>query len=104
MMKPYVDNYPYELSNPFSPNRDTLTAIIAIDGVLRKLNDIPKDLTFVVDGHPIYLLAQQFFAQHGIYFDIKQVTGLINNDSVFSTEFRPLKQIIERLHRTLKGN
>ncbi|MBL4953702.1 DDE-type integrase/transposase/recombinase [Neobacillus sp. YIM B02564] len=60
-------------------------------------------LTFVVDGNPIYLLAQHFFAQHDIHFDIKQVIGLTNEDPV-STEYRPLKQVIERLNRTFKGN
>lgn len=135
LLKPYVDRYPYELSDqfcgdetyirvggrwhylffffdtvkkiilsyPVSPNRDTPTAILAIDEVLMKFKEIPEDLTFVVDGNPIYLLAQHFFAQHGISFDIKQVIGLTNEDPV-STEYRPLKQIIERLNRTFKGN
>ena len=134
-LKPYVDYYPYELSNqfcgdetyirvngrwhylffffdtvkkiilayPVSPNRDTVSAIRAIDDVLMKLKEIPKDLTFVVDGNPIYLLAQHFFAQHDIQFNIKQVIGLTNEDPV-STEYRPLKQVIERLNRTFKGN
>jgi len=135
LMKPFIDHYPYELSNqfcgdetyirvggrwhylffffdtvkkiilsyPVSPNRDTKTAIVAIDEVLRKLKEIPEDLTFVVDGNPIYLLAQHFFAQHDIHFDVKQVIGLTNEDPI-STEYRPLKQIIERLNRTFKGN
>lgn len=34
---------------------------------------------------------------------MKQVIGLTNEDPV-STEFRHLKQIIERLNRTFKGN
>ena len=67
------------------------------------MKEIPEDLTFVVDGNPIYLLAQHWFAQHEIWFDVKQVIGLTNEDPV-STEFRPLKQIIERLNRTFKGN
>ncbi|HEY8543260.1 MAG TPA: DDE-type integrase/transposase/recombinase [Pseudothermotoga sp.] len=135
LLKPYVDHYPYELSDqfcgdetyikvngrwhylffffdavkkiilsyPVSPNRDTVSAIRAIDEVLWKMKEIPEDLTFVVDGNPIYLLAQHFFAQHGITFDVKQVIGLTNEDPV-STEYRPLKQIIERLNRTFKGN
>src|SRR5690625_7458960 len=57
----------------------------------------------VVDGYPIYILAQHYFAQHGIHFDIHKVIGLTNDDPV-SKEHRPLKQIIERLNRTLKGN
>jgi hypothetical protein len=44
-----------------------------------------------------------YYAQHGIPFDVKQVIGLTNNDPV-SKEYRPLKQIIERLNRTFKGN
>lgn len=134
-LKPFVDHYPYDLSNqfcgdetyirvqgrwhyiffffdavkkiilsyPVSPNRDTVSAIKAIDEVLVKLKTIPENLTFVVDGNPIYLLAQHFFAQHDIPFHIKQVIGLTNEDEV-SREYRPLKQIIERLNRTFKGN
>lgn len=135
IVKPFVDGYPYELSDAFcgdetyirvngkwhyiffffdavkkiilsyhvSPNRDTPSAIVAIDDVLLKLREIPKNLNFVVDGNPIYLLAQHFFAQHNIFFDVTQVIGLANADSV-SSEYRPLKQIIERLNRTFKGN
>ena len=134
-LKPFVDHYPYELSDQFcgdetyirvqgrwhyiffffdavkkiilsytvSPNRDTVSAIQAIDEVLVKLKTIPEKLTFVVDGNPIYLLAQHFFAQHDIAFQVKQVIGLTNEDEV-SREYRPLKQIIERLNRTFKGN
>ena len=133
--KPFVDHYPYELSNsfcgdetyirvkgrwhylffffdavkkiilsyPVSPNRDTQSAIIALDQVLQKFKEIPEDLMFVVDGNPIYILAQHFFAQHGIHFDIHKVIGLTNEDPV-SKEYRPLKQIIERLNRSFKGN
>jgi len=55
----------------------------------------------VVDGNPIYQLAQHFFYQNGIHFDLRQVIGLTNNDEV-SREYRPLKQIVERLNRTFK--
>ncbi|APM41134.1 transposase [Clostridium kluyveri] len=135
VVKPFVDNYNYELSNSFcgdetyikvngkwqyiffffdsvkkiilsyrvSPNRDTLSAVEALDDVLSKLKDIPKKLNFIVDGNPIYLLAQHFFASEDINFDITQVIGLTNNDDV-SKEYRPLKQIIERLNRTFKGS
>ncbi|WP_459771446.1 integrase core domain-containing protein, partial [Alkalibacterium sp. s-m-28] len=51
----------------------------------------------------IYKLAQHFLAQHGLNFDITQVIGLTNEDEV-SRQYRPLKQIIERLNRTYKGN
>ena len=88
-------------SHNVSPNRDTIAAIKAIDDTLSKYKEIPEDLNLVFDGNPIYLLAQHFFASHGIHFDVTQVIGLTNDDPV-STEFRPLKQVIERLNRTLK--
>ena len=60
-----------------------------------------KALKFVSDGYTAYLLARQQFALHGMDFDLTQVIGLTNDDPV-STEFRWLKQIIERLNRTFK--
>ena len=134
-VKPFIDNFKYELSNSFCGDetyikikgrwhyiffffdsvkkiilsyrvrkyRDYQSAILAINDVLVKLTGIPQNLNLITDGNPIYLLAQQWFAQHGIYFDITQVIGLTNDDEV-SKEFRPLKQIIERLNRTFKGN
>src|SRR5690625_4552140 len=133
--KPFVDHYPYELSDSFcgdetyirvkgkwhylffffdavkkvilsyhvSPNRDTPSAIKAIGDVLTKLKEIPKELTFVVDGNPIYILAQHYFAQRDIDFDVHKVNGLTNDDTV-SEEYRPLKPIIEILNRSFKGN
>lgn len=71
--------------------------------MLTKFKEIPKDLTFVVDGNPIYILAQHYFAQRDIDFDVHKVIGLTNDDPV-SEEYRPLKQIIERLNRSFKGN
>lgn len=135
LMKPFVDCYPYELSDQFcgdetyirvngkwhylffffdaakkvilsyrvSQNRDTLSAIKAIDDVLQKFKEIPQDLNIIVDGNPIYLLAQHYFARHEIWFDVTQVIGLTNEDPV-SAEYRWLKQIIERLNRTFKGH
>lgn len=91
------------LAYPVSAKRDTLTAIQALDATLSKFKEIPKDLNLVFDGNPTYLLAQHFFAQHDIHFDMKQVIGLKNEDPV-SIEYRPLKQIIERLNRTFKHN
>lgn len=134
-VKPYIDNYPYSLSDQFcgdetyirvsgrwhylffffdatkkvilsyrtSPNRDTFTAIKALNDMFSKMKEIPEKLNIIVDGNPIYLLAQHFFAQNDIHFDVTRVIGLTNEDPV-STEFRPLKQVIERLNRTFKGN
>jgi len=83
--------------------RDYQSAILAINDVLVKFKEIPKNLNLITDGNPIYLLAQQWFAQHGINFGVTQVIGLANDD-VVSAEYRPLKQIIERFNRTFKGN
>lgn len=91
------------LSYPVSANRDVKAAIYALDEALSKFDKLPEDLTLIFDGNPIYMLAQHYFAQYGIYFDIKQVIGLTNDDPI-SEEYRPLKQIIERLNRTFKGN
>jgi putative transposase len=136
VIKPFVDNYPYELSDTVSicgdetyikilgkkhyvffimdaikkiitsysifRNRDGVSAIKAIYSTLSKFKELPEDLLLIFDGNPIYILAQHFFAQHGIHFDIKQVIGLTNKDEV-SEEYRWLKQIIERLNRTFKG-
>lgn len=133
LVKPFVDNYPYDLSGSFcgdetylkikgkwqylffffdavkkiilsyriSPERDALAAIKALDDTLKKIKSLSDNLSFVVDGNPSYILAQHFFAQKGIHFDINQVIGLTNQDKV-SREFRPLKQIVERLNRTFK--
>ena len=135
IVKPFLDNYPYEISNSIagdetyirvigkwnyifffvdtirktilsyytSPNRDTESAITAIDYVLSKFKEIPEDLAFTVDGNPIYLLAQYWFSQHNINFDIHQVIGLTNDDAI-SKEFRPFKQAIERHNRSFKSN
>jgi transposase-like protein len=91
------------LSYRVRQQRDYQSAILAINDVLVKFKEIPQNLNLITDGNPIYLLARQWFAQHGIIFDITQVIGLTNDDEV-SKEYRPLKQIIERFNRTFKGN
>ena len=91
------------LSYRVQRDRDWKSAVLAINDVLVKLKEIPTNLNVVTDGNPIYLLAQHWFAQHDINFDVTQVIGLTNDDPV-SKEYRPLKQIIERLNRTFKGN
>ena len=87
--------------------RDWRSAALAINDVLVKVKgkseEIPENINLITDGNPIYLLAQHWFAQHDINFDITQVIGLTNDDPV-SEEYRPLKQIIERFNRTFKGN
>ena len=59
---------------------------------------------FIADGYSAYPLAAQQFAlkdHDPLSFDITQVIGLTNDDAV-STEFRPFKQMVERLNRTFK--
>jgi transposase-like protein/ssDNA-binding Zn-finger/Zn-ribbon topoisomerase 1 len=60
-----------------------------------------KALKFIVDGYSVYKLAQLQFMMQGMVFDVTQVIGLTNKDPV-STEYRWLKQNIERTNRTFK--
>lgn len=65
---------------------------------------ISKNSRFIADGYSAYpLAAQQFFLEFGasFRFSITQVIGLTNGDAV-SKEFRPFKQMSERLNRTYK--
>jgi len=95
------------LSYRVQRERDWKSAAMAINDVLVKVKgksgNIPKGLNLITDGNPIYLLAQHWFSQHDINFDVTQVIGLTNDDPI-SEEYRPLKQIIERFNRTFKGN
>lgn len=91
------------LADYITPNRTTESAVVAINQVLQKMSERPADLQFVVDANPIYQVAQLYFAQQGINFKIKQVVGLTNKDLI-SKEYRFLKQTIERLNRSFKGN
>ncbi len=85
-----------------SDSRDTIPCILAMRMAFDKFKEFPgKALKFVADGYTAYKLAQQQFALHGMDFDVTQVIGLTNDDPV-STEYRWLKQIIERLNRTFK--
>ena len=89
------------LADYITPKRTVESAAIAINQVLQKMPEIPENLTLVVDANPIYQVAQLYFAQQGIKFEIKQVIGLENKDET-SREYRYLKQIIERLNRSYK--
>lgn len=71
----------------------------------RGIKRLPEKFRFIADGYSAYpLAAQQFVRELGdsFQFDITQVIGLTNNDAV-SKEFRPYKQMIERLNRTFKS-
>ena len=89
-----------------SDNRSVGPCILAIRMALRLFKELPKNFRFIADGYSVYpLAAQQFFLEFGpaFQFDITQVIGLTNDDEV-STEFRPYKQMIERLNRTFKSS
>lgn len=81
--------------------RDTFSAIQTFYSVIRKFKAIPEGFNIVVDGNPIYKVAQQYFQFQGFHFDLHQVIGLKNKDEV-SKNHRPTKQIIERLNRTFQ--
>jgi transposase-like protein len=85
-----------------SDNRAVGACILAMRMAFRKVKELPKNFRFIADGYSAYPLAAQQFAlqeENPIHFEITQVIGLTNEDAV-SAEFRPYKQIIERLNRT----
>jgi transposase-like protein/rubredoxin len=84
-------------------NRGTQPAIIAMNEALRTAS--PKqEITLVTDGNPSYPAGIHFLnAQKSVLPTIQhqKVIGLQNLDAE-SEEFRPFKQLIERLNRTYK--
>lgn len=89
-----------------SDNRGVGPCIMSMRMAFKHLKELPQNFKFIADGYSAYpLTAQQFFVQSKgkINFNITQVIGLTNDDAV-SKEFRPYKQIIERLNRTYKAS
>ena len=89
-----------------SDNRGVGPCILAMRMAFRHFKELPERFRFIADGYSAYpLAAQQFFRKYGekFKFDITQVIGLTNDDEV-SKEFRPYKQMIERLNRTYKAS
>ena len=89
-----------------SDNRGVGACILAMRMAFRNVKFISENFKFVADGYSAYPLAAQQFAlreDEPLHFDITQVIGLTNDDAV-SKEFRPFKQIIERLNRTFKAS
>ena len=89
-----------------SDNRGVGPCIMAMRMAFQHLKKLPDGFRFIADGYSAYpLAAQQFFHKFGedFKFDITQVIGLTNEDAV-SKEFRPYKQMIERLNRTYKAS
>jgi transposase-like protein/ssDNA-binding Zn-finger/Zn-ribbon topoisomerase 1 len=90
------------LGYQISDTRDVGPCILAMRMAFSKYKEFPgKALKFAADGYTAYKLAQQQFILNGLDFNLIQVIGLTNDDPV-STEYRWLKQIIERLNRTFK--
>lgn len=87
-----------------SMDRTVGPCILAMRKAFRHFKKLPENFRFIADGYSAYVLAaMQFFEQYGddFKFSITQVIGLTNDDEV-TTEFRPFKQIVERLNRTFK--
>lgn len=87
-----------------SDNRSVGPCILAMRMAFEGVKTISKNFKFIADGYSAYpLAAQQFYLkkENPLDFDITQVIGLSNDDAV-STEFRPFKQVVERLNRTFK--
>lgn len=87
-----------------SDNRSVGPCILAMRMAFKGLTSLAKNFKFIADGYSAYPLAAQQFnlrSADPLNFDITQVIGLTNDDAV-STEFRPFKQVVERLNRTFK--
>jgi len=84
--------------------RDALAATVALSEAARTLPE-DRSLRFITDGNPSYQAGVHFLNAHRSASQpphtLRQVIGLENRDEV-STEFRPFKQLIERLNRTYK--
>ena len=89
-----------------SETRSVGPCIMAMRMAFQHLKELPKDFRFIADGYSAYpLAAQQFLHEFGeaFKFAVTQVIGLTNDDAL-SVEFRPYKQLIERLNRTYKAS
>ncbi|KAB3527094.1 DDE-type integrase/transposase/recombinase [Alkaliphilus serpentinus] len=87
-----------------SDNRTVGPCILAMRMAFKYVSNISHKFKFIADGYSAYPLAAQQFAlrdKNPLHFDITQVIGLSNDDAV-SKEFRPYKQMVERLNRTFK--
>ena len=86
-----------------SSGRSVGPCILAMKKAFSGIHKLTDKFKFIADGYSAYpLAAQQFSLQETpLEFDITQVIGLANDDAV-SKEYRPYKQVIERLNRTFK--
>ncbi|QVK18146.1 DDE-type integrase/transposase/recombinase [Mycoplasmatota bacterium] len=83
--------------------RDTFSAVVSLYQTFKKYTELPKNLKVVVDGNPIYNVAWSYFKSMNINFDLFQVIGLTNNTKT-DKDYRPFKQVTERLNRTFKDD
>ena len=82
-------------------DRGTLPAIVAMKEAIRTARP-DEETTLVTDGNPSYSAGIHFINQiYDTNLIHKKVIGLQNLDSE-SEEFRPFKELIERLNRTYK--
>lgn len=89
-----------------SDNRGVGACILAMRMAFSNIKKLPDNFRFIADGYSAYPLAAQQFAlkeEDPLKFDITQVIGLTNDDAV-SKQFRPFKEIVERLNRTFKAS
>ena len=89
-----------------SDNRGVGPCILAMRQAFKGMEKLPENFQFIADGYSAYpLAAMEFFRKLGndFKFNITQVIGLTNDDEV-SKEYRPYKQMIERLNRTYKAS
>ena len=89
-----------------SDNRGVGPCIFAMRMAFRGLTKLPENFKFIADGYSAYpLAAMEFAKKYGkdLTFSITQVIGLTNDDAV-SAQYRPFKQMSERLNRTYKAS
>lgn len=92
------------LGYKISSKRDLEPCMIALRMAFDKLKPfINNKIQLVADGYPVYNLAHLLFSMNQMPFKLIQVIGL-TNDGPVSTEFRFLKQIVERFNRTYKAS
>lgn len=86
----------------FSDNRGAKAAITTMLETVRTAKE-NQDITLVSDGNPSYQAGIHFInnLKDELKLTLKKVIGLQNLDSE-SEEYRPYKQMIERLNRTYK--
>lgn len=89
-----------------SDTRSVGPCILAMRMAFRGISKLPENFKFIADGYSAYpLAAMEFLRTFGndFAFSITKVIGLTNEDAV-SKEYRPFKQMVERLNRTYKAS